>query len=105
MAFVKKSVKRHSIQEDGPLTGKYMGVKEKEIKDQNTGELKLVKEYAFEVDGQKTVFLGDAGVNSAMFDAEPKVNDTIRITHTGKKDLDGGRRVNTYDVEIDDGKK
>lgn len=86
--------------------GAYVGRTERPWQDPATGEEKLIGQLGFnEIDpatnkltGNRVVIFEDAGLRNAFASAFVKENDAIEIVKLGQAQLNGGRRVNQYDI-------
>ena len=100
--FTKVNRKQVSLSKElkGVLVGRYQGFVIKDIMDKNKkGEIKQVPSYHFDLeDGSKITVLGDSGLKNEMETLNPDVGTLMKIEHTGKKDLGGGKTLNTYDI-------
>ncbi len=96
----KLTVARRNIDKDAPkLLGRFLGSRDQELTDKNSGELKTVPALYFELaDHTRVCVLANSGLMSALRDAFVEPNDVIEISWLGKVDLDGGRTVNQYDI-------
>lgn len=89
------------------VKGMFSHVRDSEITDKDTGELKTVQEYvSFKIDeagkkiDEKFVFIGDAGLKTSWNDAEVKEGQIFMIEKEEQAELTGGRRVNQYGVYV-----
>jgi len=99
-------IKLSTLEEGQTVVGKFLKVKTRPLIDRETGEIRNIKEYVFhkhkegnEFTEQKFLFIGDAGLNMAWYDAEVEPNQIFRVTKQPKKDLDDGNSVNQYLIE------
>lgn len=82
------------------ITGKFLEQTQREWFDDKDGETKMIPVFHFENIQTKERFnvFGDAGLVNAMNGASVKPNMIIEIEKQAKKDIGGGRSVNSYEI-------
>ena len=87
------------LAEGVPWIGSFLGFSSIEITDKKTGVVEEAQAIRFEDEAGDPCFLwGTYQLVEALEQVE--TGATVRITWLGKTDLDGGRTVNRYRVEV-----
>lgn len=107
---VKATMEFTKLQPGDEFTGRLVATQERELKDQNTGNMKTVNLLVFEkmdlIDGvpkdlperPRCGIWEDAGLRAALQDAFAEPGSVLEIHKLEKAELSGGRSVNQYDV-------
>ena len=101
--FKQASTTLDSIADRGTVEGTLEGFSSMDVKNKETNKLEerglitLKSE-----DGIKTSYWRDAGLENTIEKCDPQIKEGmyLRIEHTGKKPLEGGRSVNQYNIFV-----
>jgi len=101
--FVKKTMQITNLNEVGQtLEGTFEGyAADRNWVDKNTGEEKILKTVVFrQDDNSKIGMFEDGGLRNAIETSGIKPEQYVKIEFLGQKDLEGGKKVNQYDIYV-----